>query len=281
MVAGCGLVTLNDAVLKWLLADLPVGELICLRALLVLPIVPLLARRDGGIAALRVHAWGGQVLCGVLLLIPVYLFLLAIRTLPLADAIALLFAGPLFSTALAVPMLGERVGWRRWSAVAVGFAGVLVIVRPAGDAFTWVALLPLGAAVASAIRDPVTRRLCKSETSSAILLVTTLVTAAGGAATAPFGWTAPGAAQVGLIALAALLLAVAQYLMTEALRAAEVGFVAPFRYTSIVFAGIYGFAIFGDLPDGWVVTGSAIVVASGIYILYREAALRRQTLAGG
>jgi len=270
MVAGCALVTLNDTILKWLTTDLPVGEIMCLRGVFVfLPIV-LLAAHEGGLHRLKVQSPRGQGLRAAIVVAGMFMFITGLSLLPIAEAIALTFASPLFATALAVPFLGERVGWRRWTAVGAGLLGVLVMLRPGSDAFALAALLPLGAAATGAVRDIATRRLSVSDSSSSILMVTTVAVTLAGAATMPFGWRSPTWSEVGLLALAGLLLGAAQYLMIEAVRYAEIGLVAPFRYTSLIWAVLAGYFAFGTLPDIWGIVGAALVIISGIYILHRE-----------
>ena len=176
----------------------------------------------------------------------------------------------MFLTALATPMLGERVGWRRWSAVAAGFAGVLLMLRPTGGALYWAALLPLGAALAGAFRDVFTRRIAVTETTIGILVVSTAAVTLAGLATVPFGWQPLVARDIGLFALAGLLLGGAHYLMIESFRFAEVALIAPFKYASMIWATAFGFIIWGHLPNAWVLAGSTLVIGSGLYILHRE-----------
>ena len=201
-----------------------------------------------------------------------FCFVTALGVLPLAEAIALLFAAPLFATALAVLLLGERVGWRRWGAVLVGFAGVLMIIRPGSEAFVWVALLPLTSALLGALRDVVTRRLSYSDSSAGILMVTSVAVVIAGLATWPLGWVALDARQIWLLVGAGLILALSQYLMIESLRFAEVALVVPFRYTTMIWATLFGFVFFGALPDAGVIGGAVLMLASGLYIMRRELA---------
>jgi len=282
MTAGCAVVTFNDTILKWLTSDLPVGEIICLRGLFVFLPVVLLALHEGGLSRLKVCSVRGQGLRAAIVVSGMFLYITGLSFLPIAEAVALTFASPLFATALAVPLLNESVGWRRWTAVGAGLVGVVIMLRPGEDAFVLAALLPLGAAVTSAFRDIVTRRLSVSDSSSSILMVTTVAVTLVGAATAPFGWRMPTELEVGLLALAGLLLGAGQYLMIEAVRHAEIGLVAPFRYTSLIWAVIAGYVVFASVPDRWVMVGAAIVIASGIYILHREGRLgrARRTMSG-
>ena len=281
MVAGSALVTFNDGILKWLTVDYPVGQIMFVRSIFVFPAILLLAAGEGGLGRLRVRNPRGQAVRAAIVVTGMFLFVTAISLMPIADALAIAFASPLVATALAVPMLGERVGWRRWSAVAVGLAGVVVALKPGPGGMALAALLPLAAAFTGALRDIVTRRLSVSDSSSSILMVTTVAVMLAGLASAlagPLGWPelawrAMPVDHVGMLAAAGLLLAGAQYLMIEAVRLSEVGLVAPFKYTSMVWAVLLGYLVYGTVPDAWVVTGSLLVIASGLYVVRRETRL--------
>ena len=279
MVASVFIITLNDSLLKWLSADYPVGQIMAIRGLFVFLPVLALARWEGGLHMLRVRRPGAQAVRALFVVSGMFLYIGGLRFMPLADAIAITFAGPLFSTALAVPMLGEKVGWRRWSAVVVGLIGVTVMLRPTGEGFAWAAMLPLSAALTSGFRDIVTRRLSVSDSSSSILGVTTLAVTCCGFLTILIPpltgwdywvWQPMDLTHVAVLALAGLLLGTGQYLMIESVRLAEIGLVSPFRYTSMLWAVLLGFIMYGTLPDHWMLTGAGLVIASGVYILHRE-----------
>lgn len=285
MLVSSALLTLNDAVLKWLTADYPVGQIMFLRGLFVFLPITLFAWRAGGWSALRMNDPRGPLLRAAFVVCATFVFVTSLRLMPLADAIAIGFAGPLFLTLLAIWFLKERVGWRRWCAVIFGFCGVLVIVRPTGEAIRWIALLPLFAAFIGALRDVVTRRIAGRESSTAILAVTTMAVTLAGLATAPFGWAPLDPFDLLYFAVSGFLLGSAHFLQIESFRLAEAGLVAPFKYSSMVWAVGFGFLIWGDLPDGWTVTGAVMVVASGLYILQRElrvgAKVKSSALRGG
>ena len=196
----------------------------------------------------------------------------AFRLLPLADVIAITFVAPLFLTALATPVLGEHVGVRRWAAVVVGFIGMLIIIRPGGDLWRLAALLPLGTALMDATRDLFTRRMTNArETANAILVTTTAAGGFAGLCTSVSGnWTWLTPEDFGLIAVGGLITGCGHYCMVETFRLAEAGLVAPFRYSSILWAGGLGYIFWGDIPDRWVVAGTVVLIASGLYILHRE-----------
>lgn len=277
MVAAMAVLTINDAIAKWLTQRVPVGEVLALRGAMVVVLAIAWAAARGRLADLRVRRWRPNLARGALMAISTFLFVTSLSLLPIADAIAISFAGPIFGTVLGAILLGEKVGWRRWSAVAVGFAGVVIIVRPTPDMIRLVALIPLGAALFGALRDVVTRRLgTGGESTLAILVVSTSVVALAGLTTLPFGWVPLGWLELALFAGSAVLVGVAQSLTIEALRYGEVGLVGPFKYTSLVWAILLGALVWGDVPESTIWLGSAIVIASGLYIWRREIVLARQ-----
>ena len=270
MVAGGALITLNDAILKWLSDSYPVDEVMFVRGLFVsIPIV-FLVWRAGGVRSLVIFSWRGHLLRAGLVVAGTFLFINGLFFLPLADAIAITFTGPIFVTALAPLLLGEQVGWRRWSAVLVGFCGVLIMVRPTGEAAQWAALLPLAASLSGALRDIVTRRLAFRERSVALLFYTTVAVVLAGLSTLPMGWQPIAAGDLGLFALTGVLIGSAHFLMIEAFRFAEAAVVSPFKYFNLIVAVILGFVVWRQLPDAWTIGGAVFVITSGLYILRRE-----------
>jgi len=201
MVVGGAFLTANDAVLKWLTGGYPTGQIMALRGLFVLLPIVFLVWRQGGVSSLRVASVRGQGFRAGLVVAGTFLFVTGLEYLPLADAISITFAGPLFITAMAAAILGETVGWRRWAAVFVGFSGVVLIMRPGSGAMQWAALLPLAASLTGALRDIVTRHLAGRESSVAILAVTTITVIFAGLLTLPFGWQPVAGPDVLLFAL--------------------------------------------------------------------------------
>jgi len=276
MLVGNGLLTLSDAVTKWLTAGYPVGEIMCIRALFTLLPILLFAWHAGGLHTLRVRNVRLQSARAVCAVASGFLFVAGLVYLPLAECIAIAFSGPLFVTALAAPMLGERVGWRRWSAVCVGFVGILVMLRPAGDAIHWVAALPLLGAVTGAFRDIMTRKDRLWASPVAVLAFTMGAIGLAGLSTLPFGWRPVGGADLLLLAGAGLLVGTAQYLVIHAFYAAEASLIIPYKYLSLIWATLFGYLMWGDIPDRWVVMGALLVVGSGLYIMHRESRLARR-----
>ena len=274
-ILGGALLTTNDAVLKWLTGDYPVGQIMFVRGMFVFLPIALLVWRTGGSDALRINSIRGQSLRAVFAFTSGFLFITGLAFLPLADAIAITFAGPLFITALAPPLLGEHVGWRRWSAVLIGFAGVMVMIRPGAGAVQWAALLPLAASLSGAFRDLMTRRMAATETSISIMGFTNAAVVLAGLSTWPFGWVPLVPGDVGLMALSGMLVGGAHFLLIERYRWAEAALVAPFKYTNMIWAVTFGFAVWGDLPDTWTVIGVAVVIGSGLFIVRREATRKK------
>ena len=271
MTAGCVLITLNDTVMKALSGGYPPGETIFVRGVFVAIPIALLVYRAGGLHTLRVTNLPGQMLRAMTLVASMFLFVIGLQYLPLADAVALTFAGPLILTAVAPWALRERVGWRRRCAVAVGFAGVLIMLAPGQEGLRWAAFLPLGAAVFEAARDIVTRRLVVTESSVSLTACSTGFVTLCALATAGHGWQPMSAGDAGLLALAGCCMGAGLVLMTEAFRHAEATLVAPFRYSSVLWAMLVGVVVFGDWPSPTMLAGAALVVGSGLYILHREA----------
>jgi drug/metabolite transporter (DMT)-like permease len=271
MVLGGLLLTINDAIQKWMTADFPTGQLLAVRAVFMLIPIAFFIWRAGGRRALKVVNIRGQALRAVLVCTSSFLFVGALSLMPLADAIAVTFAGPLFVTALAPVLLKEFVGWRRWLAVLTGFLGVIVIVNPSSsNALRWVALLPLGVALCGAIRDIATRHMHGTETTAGIMFYSTLAVIIVGSATFPFGWAPISPVQYLMFAVNGVVFGAAHFFLVEALRLAEASVVAPFKYVTLIWAILIGMALWQDMPDMRMFVGALLVVASGLYILHRE-----------
>lgn len=276
MVGSSGLLTINDAMVKWLAQTYPVGQVMSLRGICVIGIVVawVITRRYTG--ELRVYNWRLQLARGGLMSLSTFLFVTALTLMPLADAIAITFAGPILATALAALLLHEPVEWRRWFAVAIGFTGVVMMMRPTPELIRLVAIVPLLAALMGAFRDIVTRKMgTGGESTLTILLISTLVVTLAGLLTIPWGWSPVRLTHLALFVVSALLVALAQGLMIESFRLGEVGLVGPFKYASLVWAVLLGLMVWGDLPGSWTWAGATLVVGSGLYIWRREVTLAR------
>jgi drug/metabolite transporter (DMT)-like permease len=203
-----------------------------------------------------------------------FTFFYAFKVMPLADAYAIAFASPLFITALSVPMLAEKVGLRRWTAVAIGFAGILVMLRP--GATDLAGFLSLGALAALAgtffyaVAVLLIRKMSTTETNAAIILYSSLVgILASGLVMIP-DFVVPTGPDLALLIATGVLGGCGHLAMTQAFRIAPAAVIAPFEYTAMIWAVVLGFWVWGDLPDAYILVGSVIVVASGLYIFRRE-----------
>jgi drug/metabolite transporter (DMT)-like permease len=279
MLASALLLTLNDALAKWIMAGLTVSQFMASRGFVVLCGLLLFILLTGRQSVLRIWNWRAMLLrcCGMVA--SAYLFLSALRHMPLADTYAIGFASPLIALVLAIVFLGEKVGWRRWLAVCLGFAGVCIALLPTGQGYVWtVALLPLASAFGSAVRDVSSRRLSATDTTLGIMVYTTVaIMLAGFAGWAFEPWRFAGTGDsLWLIVGCAALQASAHWLQIEAYRCAEVSFLMPFRYVALVFATATGFVVWGDVPTWNVALGSAIIIASGLFIWHRERQRRRR-----
>jgi len=281
MVRGIGFMLLAvvvfstmDALVKWLSATYPVMELVFFRSLFAfVPLLPAIIRSGG--AAIRTRRPFGQAGRALVGLVSMVGFFWCYGSMPLADVFGIAFAAPLFVTALSVPLLGERVGIRRWSAVSVGFLGVLVMVRPDSGIIDWAAWVALFSTLLYALALIFLRVLGKSETTTSIVFYVTLTTTVASAMVLPFQWVAPTPLDWVLLVVVGILGGTGQLCVTRAFRLAPAAVVAPFDYTALVYVGIIGYAVWGDMPTIAFLGGAAIVIASGLYILYRETKLAR------
>lgn len=278
MTVGTMVLTTHDAITKLLLDSLHAGELIVWRGLMAIPLVILLLRLEGDrLESLKSAAPIQTFLRGFFGLITTVLVLISFKVMPLADALAIIFSSPLMVTAMSAIFLKEPVGWRRWTATLAGFGGAILIVGPGFESVGLWALAPLGAALASALRDIVTRRLGARDTGPSILFWTIIISLIGGLLSLPvLGMATPSAAGWGWLAATALLIVLAYRLNIAAFTLASGAIVAPIRYVSVVWAAVLGYAIWDDVPDARVILGAAIIVAAGLYIWRREAALEKR-----
>lgn len=274
MVLAVGLLTLNDALAKHLAQTYPIGQVLWLRHLAVLLVVLPYAAAVTGVGALKAHNWPGQALRGFLFIGATGFMVLAVTLLPLATVIAITMSSPIFVAALSVPLLGERVSRARWLAILGGFVGVLVIVRPGGQAFEWPLLVAVTIALAHGLRDLVTRRLARTETSISMLFWSNVVVALAGLTTISDDWIELSGEGVAWFALAGLLNALAHFVLIEAMRRGEAALVAPFRYTALLWAALIGFVVWGEVPSIWVVLGALVIAASGIAMILVETRTR-------
>jgi drug/metabolite transporter (DMT)-like permease len=218
-----------------------------------------------------------QLVRSVLLLASTLGNFAALRYLQLDEAIALVFSTPFFVAALSGPMLGEWVRWRRWTAIAVGFVGVLVVVRPGQGTFQPAALFSLSAALCYALYSIITRILARTDPNDTTLFYSNIVGAVALLPVVPFVWMTPtDPLVIALMVASGAMGSCGHYLLIAAHRLAPATVLSPFIYTEIVLVTVSGFLVFGDVPSRWTLMGAGIVVASGLYLLHRETVVRRR-----
>lgn len=266
MVAGAGLLTLSDAVSKHLAHTYPVGQVICPRQLAAFVFILPYVMSISGFRALRAVDRAGQLLRALFFVAGSGLIVWSLSLLPISIVTVVLFWSPVFVALFSMPVLGERVEARQWLAIAGGFVGIVLIVRPAGG-FSWIVLLPILATLINSLRDAFTRRLSRTETSVSILFWSGVAVALAGLATLPFGWRTLEPEAAAWFLAAGLFNATAHFMVIEALRLGRAAVVVPFRYTGILWAILVGFLVWGETPDAWMLAGAVFVVMSGIYMI--------------
>ena len=204
LVAGA-ILSLTDSFAKLLTEAYPVGEFLVFRSLFVFIPIFWMISKSGGIKTVRIHNWKGQIIRGSCVVLTTFGFIIAIRDMPLANVVAIFFVSPLFGTAMASLFLGETVGWRRWTAVIIGFMGVLFIVKPGSNPLVWIAMVALAAAFTNALRDIFTRHLSLTETNNSMMFCSTIFVLCGGVMTLPFAWKIPDLFGICLFALTGIL----------------------------------------------------------------------------
>ncbi|NNF79103.1 MAG: DMT family transporter [Rhizobiales bacterium] len=263
-----------DVLVKWQSATYAVVQVIFFRSILAFVPLGIMSIFNGGWEAVRpndiwAHIW--RSLIGLCAMSSVFA---AFSLMKLADVVAIVFAAPVFATALSVPILGEKVGPRRWFAVALGFVGVLIIIRPGTSAFDPTAVLALFGAACIGITTVYVRKLTRTESNGSIIFSFTLTTTVASGVLLPFFWKTPDSLDLTMLCAIGLLGGIAQMFQTGAARHAEVATITPFKYTALLWAMFYGYLIWGEVPDGWTLVGAAIVGGSGLFIVLREAHLK-------
>jgi drug/metabolite transporter (DMT)-like permease len=280
-----------SALIRYLGARYPIGEVVFYRsAFAIVPIMLIYAWRGELAATVRTERPLGHANRGVLSVVGMFCNFGALARLPLIESNAISFTSPLVSVAFAAVFLKERVRIYRWSAVIIGFIGVLVVLAPhlSGDELT-IAMASAGSvlgviyALAGSITNAgtmiQTRYLTQSETTSSIVFYFSLICAIAGLVTWPFGWVSPSGKEFAVLACIGFLGGMGHIFLTESYRYAAASVVAPFDYTSMIWALILGYAMFGETPTPMIVAGSAIIAAAGLFVIWRErqlALMRRQ-----
>ncbi|GAB5435113.1 DMT family transporter [Falsiruegeria mediterranea] len=278
MMGSMAAFTFNDAIMKQLGASVPLFQLITMRGVLTCALLYVLARYLGKVD-LRIPK-GDRFLVVVRCVAEVattYFFLNALMNIPLANVTAVLQALPLTVTLGAALFFGERVGWRRFLAIGIGFCGMLLIVRPGPDGFNIYSLYALAAMLLVTLRDLVTRKMSAEVPSMTVTLATAVsVTVVAAVVSTTETWVPVSPSLMALVVTAAVFVLLGYMCSVMVMRVGDVSFVAPFRYTSLIWALLLGFVLFGDWPDPVTLLGASIVVATGLFTLFRERALLRR-----
>jgi drug/metabolite transporter (DMT)-like permease len=287
LCAGIFIFSFQDVVVKTVAGLYPVHEVITIRCVISIPIILAMLHWHGGIRSILSRRAGWLALRGAALMVSYTTYYLAFPVLPLASIIALYFTVPLFVTALAGPVLGERIGLNRWIATVVGFAGVLVMLRPASGFFEWAALLPVGSALGYAAAALMARRLGATDSAPVMAFYQNLLFLIGALAMAALlgqggfagdsqgslafllrAWTLPSWRDLLLMAATGPIAAIGTVLLTQAYRMAEANLVASFEYSGLIWASLWGFAFWGEVPGLATLTGAALIIGAGLYMLY-------------
>ena len=279
-LAGIGLMLLSififsfgDALGKFMVATYSVGQLLWLRACAALFVLsPLIWRHRAEFMRLE-RPWL-QLLRVTLSTLEVAAFFLAAAYLPLADVITYYLASPIFVTALSAIVLREHVGWRRWSAILIGFCGVVIALRPSSQTVSWPAMIALGGSLSFAVLMLITRSL--RATPDIVLASSQFIgTFLLGALMSPIGWVTPSPGSLGLFAAAGCISVTALLCVNRSLKLAPASVVVPYQYSMIVWAVMFGYIVFGDVPSVETVAGATIIIGAGLYIFLRERDLGR------
>ncbi|MEM9197766.1 MAG: DMT family transporter [Pseudomonadota bacterium] len=264
----CGI----DVSAKWLAeAGMPITQIVFVRYLVHLALVVAVAAPTLGLGFLRANRPRDVALRGVFLLIGTALNFWAVRHLPLTVTSAIFFTSPLFVCLLSIPLLGERIGSRRWTAIIVGFLGVLIVIRPWSADAHWAMFLSLGATLGGALYLVYTRKLAGADSAATQQFYAALLCTLVAAPLATLDWSWPAdRAGWSAFALIGVFGWAGHQLVTVAHRYAPASTLAPFVYSQIVYMTVAGWVLFGDAPDIWVGLGAAVVMASGLYIWVRE-----------
>ncbi len=259
-----------DLCAKWLLADYSLSQFVFLRSVFGLSFFLLGARFYGGLGSLRTSRWRWHLLRTLLATGAMFGFFYGLSRMPLVNALTIAFTAPLFVTGLSVPFLGEHVGWRRWLAVIIGFAGVLIVLRPGQGMFTPAAIGLIIAAICYAGLALTARKLAATESSFSLAAYVVTGPLLVSATLLPGNFSMPTTGGWFFFVLAGLCSAMAWVGIVGGYRRAPPAMLAPFEYTALIGAAAAGYLIWDEIPDIWVLTGGLVIIASGLFIVYRE-----------
>jgi drug/metabolite transporter (DMT)-like permease len=269
--------TISDAIAKWLGSAYPPAQILFLRAAIALPFVATVVLLLGGRHALRTRHPGIHAARGAINVVSAIAFYTSLRYLPFAEATAISFAAPMCVTLLSVFVLKERVDAVRWGAIVLGFAGVVLIVRPGTASFQPAALLPLVTALLYAVMMLTARGIGPGESVLTMGLYIVVAQLFCSAATMPWFWRAPDIDHWPFFAGVAVFSTLGLTLITQAFRIAPASVIAPFDYTGLVWATLLGWLVWGETPDAPTCAGAAIIVAGGLLLILRETVRKNRT----
>jgi drug/metabolite transporter (DMT)-like permease len=264
-----------DSIAKYLMQSYPVVQVIWARFFFHLIFV-LVLMAPKVTHEIRSQSLKYQILRSFFMFITTALFFIGISTLPLTTGSTIMFMTPIILTILSIPMLGEKVGLRRWIGITIAFVGALVVIRPGGENIQLSVLAILMAAITHALYQVFTRKLGTRDKPMTSLFYTGVIGALVTSAVAPFYWQSVEYFDWLLFILAGIAGGIGHLCMIRAFRCAPASVVAPFSYTTLLWATISGFFLFGNLPDGWTLTGAAMIIGSGLYIFHREQMLKNR-----
>lgn len=267
-----------DATAKFLIDTLPVAQVVWARFVFHLFFVGLLLG-PRLLTYVRSNTIKLQLVRSALMVITNAMFFIGLQFAALTTATSITFLGPIFVTILAIPLLGESVGIRRWVGVAFGFLGAMIIIRPGSGVLGIAAIFFLGTAFTHACYQIMTRKIRAADHPYTTLIYTAVVGAVALSCIVPFQWVMPTLPQWGLMAVLGACGAVGHYFLIKALQAAPAAAVVPFSYTALLWATLYGYFLWNELPDLWTIVGAAVIAGSGLYIFYREQQLKRRAEA--
>ncbi len=274
ILAALAFFSCSDAASKLMTASLPAVEVAWLRYCIFMLLMVGTATATGQVRNLRSKRPVLQTLRALGVLGSSIFFIMGLSFLPMAEATAIAFISPMIVTALSIPLLGEVIGWRRWSAVVVGLVGVVIVIRPGLGAFDAAAIFPVLSAFSWAVALVVTRMMRGSDGPLVALAYAAVVGWLVTSVLVPFTWVTPGWHEIGLGLITGVASTIAQWLVVLAFQQARASVLAPFSYSQLVWSGLLGFFIFGNVPDGWTLIGASVIIASGLYTAHRERTVR-------
>ncbi len=297
LIGALGSLTISDSIIKWVSADMPLHQITFWRSSFAMIAVLVIVQIEGGLVRLKTSRPVLHLLRGSMLVLANMFFFVGLAAMPLAETVVLFYTAPLFICMLAQPVLGEKVGLRRWFVIVIGMLGAIIMLRPGSDVFRLVSLLPIMAALCYAAMTMMTRKLGMRESGGALtfyiqiafLLISTVIGLTIGDGKFDIhdnqslhfllrAWYWPSLAQFQLLALCGLIVALGGYLMSQAYRLGEAPAVAPFEYASLPFALIVGYYLWGDWPDWPAFVGTGLIISSGLLVMYLEKRDHKQAL---